>query len=106
MSASSLTVPDVTVDDRTATRDEVLAARQQLRRLAAEHRLTRPGVDAAGAVVVTMPADDLGYGALKRFAAAASEVVGSWVNVVAADAPGGVGGHNAVVSAPRSRARR
>jgi hypothetical protein len=53
-----------------------------------------------------MPADDLGYGALKRFAAAASEVVGSWVNVVAADAPGGVGGHNAVVSAPRSRARR
>ncbi len=79
-------MPDVTVDDRTATRDAVLAARQRLRRLAAEHGLTRPRVDAAGAVVVTLPADDPGYGALKRFAGAALEVVGSWVNVVAADA--------------------
>lgn len=80
-------MPGVTAGDRTATRDEVLAARRQLHRLAAEHRLTRPRVDAAGAVVVTMPADDPGYGTLKRFAAAAAEVVGRWVNAVAADAP-------------------
>jgi hypothetical protein len=71
----------------TATRGEVLAARDELRRLAADHRLSRPRVDADGAVVVTMPADDPGYRTLKAYAAAAAEVVGIRVNIVADDAP-------------------
>ena len=58
---------------RTATRSEVLAARD-------------PRGDQLGAVIVTPPADDPGYGTLKRFAAAAAESVGTWVNVVVSDA--------------------
>jgi hypothetical protein len=71
----------------TASRDQVLAARERLRRLAADHRISRPRVDAIGTVVVTMPADDPGYRSLTHFAADAAEVVGVWVNVVADDAP-------------------
>ncbi|MGY1833106.1 hypothetical protein ACI8AA_22050 [Geodermatophilus sp. SYSU D01180] len=77
----------MSVDDRTATRDEVLAARQRLHRLAVEHGLTQPRVDAAGVVIVTPPVDDPGYGTLKRYVSAAAAVVGCWVNVVADDAP-------------------
>ncbi|MGY1709870.1 hypothetical protein ACI8AC_10205 [Geodermatophilus sp. SYSU D00758] len=78
--------PAVAVE-RTATRDEVLAARRVLRPLAEYHGLTRPRVDAAGAVIVTVPAGEPGHGTLRRFAAAAAEVVGVWVTVVADDAP-------------------
>ena len=83
---------DATVDQRlpaagrTAARSEVLAAREELRRLAEAHGLRNPRVDQLGAVIVTPPADDPGYGTLKRFAAAAAESVGSWINVVASDA--------------------
>ena len=45
---------------RTATREEVLAARDHLRRLAADHDLAEPRVDATGVVVVTMPLDEAG----------------------------------------------
>jgi hypothetical protein len=69
-----------------ATRNDVLAARLQLRPLAQRHGLTRPRVTASGAVLVGIP-DDPGYGPLKRFAAEAADVVGAWVNVVAEDAP-------------------
>jgi Protein of unknown function (DUF2442) len=71
---------------RTATREEVLAARDELRRLAADHLLSRPRVDDDGAVVVTMPTDDPGYRTLKAYAAAAAEVAGIWINIVADDA--------------------
>ncbi len=84
-------VPGVSADDRISTRDEVLAARQRLHRLAMEHGLTQPRVDAAGAVVVTPPVDDPGYGTLKRYASAAAAVVGCRVNVVAEDAPAAAG---------------
>ncbi len=80
-------MPGVRASDRTATRDEVLTARQRLHRLAVENGLTQPRVDAAGAVVVTPPVDDPSYGALKRYASAAAAVVGCRVNVVAEDAP-------------------
>ncbi|MGY2004246.1 hypothetical protein [Blastococcus sp. SYSU DS1024] len=73
---------------RTATRDEVFAVRRVLRALAEHHGLTAPRVDAHGAVIVTMSAAEPGYGALRRFAAAVSEVMGVWVTVVADDAPG------------------
>ncbi len=71
---------------RSATQDEMLAMREELRRLAEAHDLRDPRVDQLGAVIVTPPADDPGYGSLKRFAAAAAAAVGVWVNVVASDA--------------------
>ena len=73
---------------RTATRDQVLAARAQLLHLADVHALTDPGVDDLGDVVVTLSVGESGYRALRVFAASAADSVGAWVNVVAADAPG------------------
>ena len=78
----------VTADGPTATREQVLAARTFLRRLAADHDLSDPRVDATGAVVVTMPDDEISYRPLRAFAAAAAQALGVWVNTVAADAPG------------------
>jgi hypothetical protein len=71
---------------RTATRSEVLAAREELRRPAEAHGIRDPRVDQLGAVIVTPPTDDPGYGTLKRFATAAAESVGTWGNVVVSDA--------------------
>jgi hypothetical protein len=71
---------------RTATRREVLEVREELRLLAEAHGLRDPRVDQLGAVIVTPPDDDPGYGSLKRFAAAAAEAVGARVNVVSSDA--------------------
>jgi hypothetical protein len=71
---------------RTATRGEVWAVRAELRRLAETQGLRDLRVDHLGVVLVTMPADDSGYGSLKRFAAAAAAAVGAWVNVVASEA--------------------
>ena len=74
-------------DDRTATREEVLAGRQVLHRLAGEHGLVRPRVDAVGVVVVgcTSP----GYAAVRSYATAAAQALGvPSVNVVTDDAPG------------------
>jgi hypothetical protein len=61
---------------RTATRGEVWAVRAELRRLAETQGLRDLRVDQLGVILVTMPADDSGYGALKRFASAASAAVG------------------------------
>ena len=74
-----------TIRDRTATRDEVLKARDQLRGLAAAEHLTGARVDAAGTVIVHSAAP--GYGPLRRFATAASSRVGVWVNVITDDVP-------------------
>jgi hypothetical protein len=75
----------VATGDRTATRDEVLAQRRALRALAARHNLGDPRVDATGTIVVH--SDAAGYGPLRRYAAAASKLVGVWVNVITDDAP-------------------
>lgn len=71
--------------DRSATLEEVLAARRVLRELATGHGLTRPRVDASGTVVVH--SDAPGYGPLHRYATEAARSVGIWVNVITDDAP-------------------
>ncbi len=74
-----------TISDRTATRDEVVKVRDQLRGLAVAERLARARVDASGTVIVHSEAP--GYGPLRRFATAASSRVGVWVNVITDDVP-------------------
>ena len=56
------------------------------RRHATERRLPPPRIDAAG-VVVPRSTDDPGHGTPNRFAGMVSEVAGSWIDVVAAEAP-------------------
>ena len=74
---------DTTTTERTATRAEVLGAAYRLRRLAATEGLSDARVDAVGTVIVH--SDAAGYGELRRFATAASDVVGVWVNVITDD---------------------
>lgn len=71
--------------DRSATRDEVVAARKTLRQLAHRHGLSQPRVDAVGTVIVH--SDAPGYSAVMRYADAAAKTVGAWVNVITDDAP-------------------
>lgn len=74
-----------TATDRVATRDEVVSRRDALRRLAQEHGLVNPRVSTTGTLVVH--SDDPGYRTVRRFATAASDLVGAWVNVVTDDVP-------------------
>ncbi len=70
--------------ERTATRDEVLSGRRQLRELAAAEGLRRVRVDASGTVLVA--SGQRGYAAVRRFATAAAEALGTgWVRVVTDD---------------------
>jgi hypothetical protein len=70
--------------ERTATRDEVLAGRRRLRELAAAEGLRSVRVDGSGAVLVA--SDEDGYAAVRRFAASATEALGTgWVRVVTDD---------------------
>jgi hypothetical protein len=85
VNGTTSTMSSVATGDRTATRDEVLAARRTLRQLAVRHGLAHPRVDATGTVVVH--SDDPGYGSLRRYAMAASKSLGVWVNVITDDAP-------------------
>jgi hypothetical protein len=80
--------PPRSADHRNRARVVGLAAREKLLRLADAHRLTDVRVDGLGGLVVTPPADDAGYRAVRAFAAAAADTVGAWVNIVAVDAPG------------------
>jgi len=73
-----------TAADRVATRDEVLAQRDALRRLAGQHGLGAPRLSASGTVVIH--SDDPGYRTVRVFATAASGLVGAWVNVITDDA--------------------
>jgi|tagenome__1003787_1003787.scaffolds.fasta_scaffold19199003_2 hypothetical protein len=69
---------------RTATRDEGLSGRRRLRELAAAEGLRGVRVDASGTVLVA--SDQPGYAAVRRFATAATEALGTgWVRVVADD---------------------
>ena len=72
-------------EQRTATRGEVLAGRRRLRELAAAEGLHRVRVDASGTVLVA--SDQPGYAAVRRFATAATEALGTagWVRVVTDD---------------------
>src|SRR3954471_5291311 len=71
-------------EQRTATRDQVLSGRRRLRELAAAEGLRRVPVDAPGTVIVA--SDQPGYAAVRRFATAATEALGTgWVRVVTDD---------------------
>ena len=74
---------DLATTDRTATRGEVLIARRRLRELADVEGLTEARVSLDGTVVVHCDAP--GYGPVRRFATAASDVVGVWVNTITDD---------------------
>jgi hypothetical protein len=76
---------DVVANDRVATRSEVLAHRAELAALARANGLGAARADRAGVVIVH--SDAPGYGAVRRFATAASRVVGAWVNVITDDVP-------------------
>lgn len=78
-------MPDVVASDRVASRSEVLAHRAKLAELARASGLSGARADAAGVVIVH--SDAPGYAAVRRFAAAASRVVGAWVNVITDDVP-------------------
>jgi hypothetical protein len=80
-----IVMPDVTSTDRLASRAEVLEHRERLADLARANGLTEVRADAAGVVIVHSEAP--GYASVRRFAAAASSVVGAWVNVVTDDVP-------------------
>lgn len=75
----------VATGDRTATRDEVIALRRDLRSMAELHGLIDPRVDAVGTIVVNSPLP--GYAAVRRFAVEASALVGVWVNVITDGVP-------------------
>ena len=80
MTATSYT----TATDRVATRDEVLAQRDALRRLADQHGLREPRLSASGTGVIHT--DDPSYRTVRGFATAASGLVGASVNVITDDA--------------------
>ena len=75
----------VATGDRTATRDEVIALRRDLRSMAERHALGAPRVDAVGTIVVNSPQP--GYAAVRRFAVEASALAGVWVNVITDGVP-------------------
>lgn len=76
---------ELATGDRSATKAEVMAERQVLRRLASQHQLGQPRVDRRGTVIVH--SDQSGYRSVRRFATAAAKQVGAWVNVITDDAP-------------------
>lgn len=71
------------IEDRRASRDEIVSHRAGLKTLAAERGLTNLRVRADGAIVVT--ARDPGYWHVAGFIDAASAVVGAYVYVVTDD---------------------
>jgi hypothetical protein len=80
-----MTMSDAVTTDPIASRGQVLAQRARLATLARRSGLSDAAVDAAGVVVVHSNAP--GYAAVRRFASAASVVVGAWVNVITDDVP-------------------
>lgn len=75
----------VATGERTATRDEVIALRGDLRAMAERHNLTEPRVDDVGTIIVRSPQP--GYAAVRRFAVEASALAGVWVNVITDGVP-------------------
>jgi hypothetical protein len=84
LNGTMCSVSNLITGDRSATRNEVLAARKILRQLAERQGLSDPRVDALGTVIVH--SDEPGYAPLMRYADAAAKAVGAWVNVITDDA--------------------
>lgn len=76
----------VIVEDRRATRDELLAHRSALLELAGELDLSNLRLRGDAAIVLT--AARPGYRDVARFVDAGSELVGAYVHVVTDDTPG------------------
>jgi hypothetical protein len=76
----------IVVEDRRATRAEVVAHRDVLLDLANKFGLANLRVREDGALVATV--DSPGYRAINKFAAAASQEIGAFPVVIADDTPG------------------
>lgn len=74
------------VADRRATRDEVLAHADAIRRIAAALALGAPGIRQDGTVVVH--SDEPGYHSVNRVSIETSRLVGAYVHVITDDVPG------------------
>lgn len=74
--------------DRKATSTEVAAQAPAIRELATQLGLSRIRLRSDGTVVVHSA--EPGYRAITRLAAAASEVLGTYVHVITDDVPGAV----------------
>lgn len=75
-----------TLVDLKATADEVSTHAVAIRRLVAEFGLSDPRLRRDGTVVVH--SSEVGYRAVTRLSAAASEFVGTYVHVITDDVPG------------------
>lgn len=82
-------VPRTTLVDRKATRGEISTYATGIRRLAVDLGLSSPRIRDDGTVVVH--SDEVGYRAVTRLSAAASELVGTYVHVITDDVPGAAG---------------
>src|SRR5205085_2210203 len=74
---------------RRASREEVVAHRAVVRRLASKLGLSRPRIRDDGTVIVSSP--EPGYRAVARLSAMASDVIGRDVHVISDDVPGAAG---------------
>lgn len=79
-----------TVEDRRATRAEVLRHRDELVALLIRHDLRNPRLRGDGALIVDT--DQPGYWGLAEFSAAADDLVGAHVYAIVSTAPGAAGG--------------
>lgn len=77
---------NIVVDDRRASREEIVAHQAKLMELAEQRGLTNLRVRDDGALLVTAP--EPGYRAVARFGGRASEIVGAHVYVITDDTPG------------------
>lgn len=74
-----------TASDRQASRSEVTAAAAALRKAADGAGVTGARIRGDGAAIVHSP--DAGYRTIARFAAAAADIVGTYVHVISDDVP-------------------
>lgn len=79
---------DAVTGERKATRSEVRAYADTIKRLAAGLGLTDPRVRRDGAVVVH--SDEPGYYSVNRLSRQATQLVGAYVHVITDDVPGAV----------------
>ncbi len=82
-------MPHSTVVDRQATSDEVATHAAAIGRLAADLGLSGLRLRRDGTVIVHT--EEVGYRAVTRLSAAASDLVGAYVHVITDDVPGAFG---------------
>jgi hypothetical protein len=73
------------ISDRQASRSEVTAADVALRKAAQDAGIIRARIRDDGTIIVHSP--DAGYRTIARFAAAAADIVGTYVHVISDDVP-------------------